>query len=187
MPDSSVYLLTGVELVVKFLLYQHHGLHKLARNKNKVHALTPSASVISGYSSGSTHISALFPAAAFFSTTALMSCWTGSRSRGSAKKILLRRVDLNPTAVGLSKFENAVATLLKAGSKTASSFGVHCKQLAQHGSPHLTRDSIPFRIEFDISPSLDLVDLSKLGVRCVDVEMKSKLSPRLHLFALAAL
>ena len=174
LPDSSAYLLTDVELVVKFFLYQCHGLHRLARNKNKVHALTPSASVISGYCSGSTHISALFPAAAFFRTTALMSCWTGSRNRGSAKKIPLRRVDLNPTAVGLSKFENAVATLLKAGSKTASSFGVHCKRLAQHGSPHLTRASIPFRIEFDIGLSLDLVDLSKLGVGCVDVETRSR-------------
>ena len=87
--------------------------------------LTPSASAISGYRSGSAHISALFPAAAFFNTTAFTSCWTGSRSRGSAEKIPLRRVDLNPTAAGDSKFGKAVAILLKAGSRTANSLGVH--------------------------------------------------------------
>jgi hypothetical protein len=103
-----------------------------------------------------------------------MSCWTGSRSRGSAKKIPLRRPDLNPTAAGLSKVGKAVATLLKAGSKTASSFGVHCKLLAQYRGLHETKDCIPFHIEFGIGPSLDLVDLSKLGVGCVDVGTRSK-------------
>ena len=60
-----------------------------------------------------------------------MSCWTGSRSKGSAKKILLRRADLNPTAAGHSNDGKAAAILPNTGSKTASSLGVHWKDSFQ--------------------------------------------------------
>jgi hypothetical protein len=99
--------------------------------------LTPSASAISGYRSGSAHISALFPADAFFNTTALMSRWTGSCSKGSAKKIPLRSSDLNPTAAEDSKSGKAVAILLNAGSKIASSLGVHWKNVIQQDDRHI--------------------------------------------------
>lgn len=60
-----------------------------------------------------------------------MSCWTGFRSKGSAKKIPLRSPDLNPTAEEDSKGGKAVAILLNAGSKIASSLGVHWEILSQ--------------------------------------------------------
>ncbi len=68
-----------------------------------------------------------------------MSCWTGSRSKGSAKKIPLRSSDLNPTAAEDSKHGKAVAILLNAGSKIASSLGVHWKILSQQDDQHVRK------------------------------------------------
>ncbi len=66
-----------------------------------------------------------------------MSRWTGSRSKGSAKKIPLRSSDLNPTTAEDSKSGKAVAILLNAESKIASSLGVHWENIIQQDDQHV--------------------------------------------------
>jgi hypothetical protein len=51
----------------------------------------------------------------------------------------LRSSDLNPTAAEDSKGGKAVAILLNAGSKIASSLGVHWKDLSQQNGQHLRK------------------------------------------------
>ena len=102
-----------------------------------------------------------------------MSCRTGSRSKGSAKKIPLRSSDLNPTVAEDSKGGKAVAVLLNAGSKIASSLGVHWKSALQQIPAHM-EDLILFRIEFGTGLWQDPVDLLKLGAVYANVAKELK-------------
>lgn len=86
---------------------------------------TMSASIISGYFSVSVHIESFCPSAAFFSLTAPRSSFMGCLNRGRELIIPFSRLDFSPMLSGLSASSYESATLLKAGSSTDSSLGVH--------------------------------------------------------------
>jgi hypothetical protein len=87
---------------------------------------TRSMSAMAGYFSGSVHIVSFRPSDAFLSDISPKNPLIGSLSLGKENRTSFRILDLNPTSDGLVKESKAVAILLKACRRMASSWGVHC-------------------------------------------------------------
>ena len=86
---------------------------------------TMSASMILGYRSRSVHMESFLPSEAFFKLTAVKRSFIASLSFGNELMISFKTGDSRPTLAGVSTSSNAAATLLNAGRRTASSWGVH--------------------------------------------------------------
>lgn len=89
-----------------------------------------------GYFSESVHIVSFRPSDAFFSDILSNIPLIGSRNLGKENRISFRSPDLKPTSEEFSQDSKAVAILLKACRRMASSWGVHCteKSMFEGGS-----------------------------------------------------
>ena len=82
-------------------------------------------SSIEGYLSGSVHIVSFLPSLASFNEISFSKACTGALSFGKAAMMSFKIGDRNPVSPALGIRSKAIAILLNAGNRIASSCGVH--------------------------------------------------------------